>query len=226
MVMKNIKTLVIMFFVLIFALSCSKGSESYYPLKEGNVREYQIKMVSGKINKLVVTNLASRELQGKKVTPCKNDVSGKSSFIDFIVADDSGVYVFARQRLADLEPEILKSPSYILKNPIQVGTTWEINYKICLVANNIPCILKETIESKNETVTVPAGTFKDCVKLKAIGYAQNINTANEESHITVEYYSWNAPGIGEIKEIIRETDKHQWGEVTREVMTQLESFKK
>lgn len=51
-----------------------------------------------------------------------------------------------------------------------------------------------------ETVTVPAGTFEDCVK---ISYLLKVNTpeATEKSYTT----SWFAKGIGEIKNVV--TDK-------------------
>lgn len=213
---------------MLFVISCSKGSDSYYPLKEGITWTYQISAASmfgaAGSQKIVVTNFASRDLKGKKVTPQKMDVNGQTSF-SFIAEDESGIFEYASQTSGAVEPEIKATPTYTLKNPIQVGTTWEDKTKTALLMEKVPFTLKSTIESKDETVTVPAGTFKGCVKVKGTGSAQKNTGIFGVAQITIEHYDWFAPRIGMIKSIIKESSNHMMvgsGEIT----LQLESFKK
>ena len=81
--------LFILLFSMLFFIGCSKGSDSFYPLKEGIIWTYQASAASmfGSTgsNKIVVTNFASRDLKGKKVTPQKQDVNGQTLF-SFIAA--------------------------------------------------------------------------------------------------------------------------------------------
>jgi hypothetical protein len=68
----------------------------------------------------------------------------------------------------------------IQSNP-KVGATWEIN----IDATDVQFKYTYTVESVNETVTVPAGTFKNVIKVKIVS---NYGTS----------YHYYAPGVGEI----------------------------
>ena len=54
-------------------------SESYFPLKEGMRWEYNVISDQGATKKLLITNLAPREVNGTKVTPRKSGV-GRHDF--------------------------------------------------------------------------------------------------------------------------------------------------
>jgi hypothetical protein len=89
----------------------------------------------------------------------------------------------------------------------------------------IPYTLTSTIESIDETVTVSAGTFKGCVKVKGSGNAQKKLGILGDAKINVEHYNWFAPGIGTIKSIVKESSNHMMvGSVERAM--ELEAFKK
>ncbi len=213
-----INILCIHFLVLVVLLGCSKGGESYYPLKEGITWEYHTSFRSegtyvaekSETKKVVITNFAQRELKGKTVTPQKMDIEGRILFC-FIIEDSNGIYTFALQPSGAVEPVIAPFPAYKIKYPIKVGTTWDAGIKL-------------TIESIDEVVTVSAGTFKGCVKIKGIGaikkdFGDPIGVANIRSEI----YDWYAPGVGLIKEIIKDTSDNVG---SSETTMQLESFKK
>ena len=62
----------LLFVVSLFAPGqgrCDELSESYFPLKEGMRWEYSITSDQGETKKLLITNLAPREVQGTKLTP-------------------------------------------------------------------------------------------------------------------------------------------------------------
>jgi uncharacterized protein YgiM (DUF1202 family) len=67
----------------------------------------------------------------------------------------------------------------IQSNP-KVGETWEIN----IDATDVQFKYTYTVESVNETVTVPAGTFKNVIEIKKIDSLGNTD------------YFYFAPGIG------------------------------
>jgi hypothetical protein len=221
-------TLMLLLFAMVLVSGCGKESDSYYPLNEGQTWEYQRSGGSmlgpGGTQKIVITNLPERELAGKKVTPRKIDIGGMSAF-SFILEDSNGICVFASQKPSVPEPKIEPNPSYILRNPVKAGTTWQEQDWTRLLQENIPLTLTSTIEGTDETVTVPAGTFKNCVKVKCSGNAQKRLGFFGDAQITVEQYTWFAPGVGMIKSMIKESSNHMMVG-SGEMALQLESFKK
>lgn len=226
-------TLFVCFLLVVILPSCSKSTETYYPLKEGRIWEYQMsaKSVSGHDStvQVIMTNFAPRELKGKKVTPQKVDAGGQSSFI-FISEDAEGIYEFATQLPGAVEPEFNADPRCFIKYPIKVGTSWDVKTTTSFMVKGVPVTLKSSIESIDEVITVPAGTFKGCVKIKDMGTTkQNLGPFVGVVTINVEYYNWYAPGVGHVRSIMKEkSDKFLMGDgVGPEVVTfQLESFKK
>lgn len=240
-----INILCIPFLVLVVLLDCSKGSEPYYPLKEGLTREYNISQEfryrdSGGFAhnqsftvKMLNTYLASRELKGKKVTPATNKAESYI-FLYFLAEDNNGIYIFASQKPEDVEPEIVSTPTYEIKYPIQLGTTWDETSKSLLADFIVP--LKIAIDKVDEVVTVAAGTFNGCVRVKKIGTIKKKCEIHQASDhivtIEIEEYAWYASGVGLIKKIMKHTlDRTYDGDLSGlgdsfERTEQLESFKK
>lgn len=161
--------------------------ENYFPLQEGLSLEYNVKRSKdGEIveqAKEKVTNLAAKTLEGKKVVPRKYEVKDEKNvektFMGFFHKDNEGVMLWATQAEKDGQPNLLSTPFYYVKNPLEVGTVWG--------SGEGP---KGAIESISETVTVPAGTFKKCVKVK-ITYPPNMAMS--------EGFFWFAERIGIVK---------------------------
>ncbi|MBI4621129.1 MAG: hypothetical protein HY739_13365 [Desulfobacterales bacterium] len=230
--MKNKFAIGILFltlFVFAMLISCSKSIETYYPLKEGMTWEYQNTFGSHPIKgaeKTIITNLASQKLKGKKVTPQKVEIGGQSH-LSFLTEDADGLYEFTEQQPVSVGQEKKSSPFYIIKYPIKAGTTWERMTKTSL--SNVPVTLKYTIEGIDENVTVPAGTFKGCVKVNGVGDTKtnfNIFGGTIIITITVEHFSWYAPKVGLVKSIIKEKSSHIYEAGEWDMTMQLESFKK
>ncbi len=224
------------FFVLIIILMLislpdySMASEDYYPLKEGKTWTYQISMTNrfgstSGLGKMIVTNFTQRELKGEKVTPQKYDFLGQTTFT-FIAENDEGIYVFAEQTLNSIEPEIKDNSDYFIMKPIQVGKTWSSATESMLLEKEVSLLLKNTIESTDEIVTVPAGTFKNCLKISSKGsIKKDLGGFTGVANITIEDYSWYASGVGIVKLIRKEKSNHLMvgsGQFTM----QLESFKR
>jgi hypothetical protein len=73
---------------------------------------------------------------------------------------------------------------------------------------SIPYTMTYLVESKKETVTVPAGTFENCLLVKGSGLVQKDKGALGVIKISVSEDSWYAPGIGLVKSVRKESGNH------------------
>jgi hypothetical protein len=195
-------------------------AEAYFPLKAGMTWEYNVISDKSATRKVRITNLASREINDKTLTPQRWDIMGISRYY-LIAEDDSGIYRYAEQKSENGPPTLTKPKLYHLKNPIGIGTTWDITTQ--LGDDNVNINL--TIESINDVVKVPAGTFDNCVKIKQIGEGPSGEKGGTALSITA--YEWYAPGVGLVKSMVAIKKKLKNETKYSENLTyQLESFKK
>ena len=186
-------------------------SESYFPLKAGLRWEYNVISDQGATKKLLITNLAPREVSGTKVTPRKWELGG-ATFIELMKKDETGVYRYAEQKGEQAPPTLITPMECHLKFPIAQGGSWNMATKL----GNITVNVSLTIESLSDEVKVPAGTFKDCVKIKQAG--ENDGTA-------VMGYEWYAPKVGVVKSLVTIKQKSKEGTKSETRTYQLVSFK-
>jgi hypothetical protein len=191
---------------------CDELSESYFPLKEGLRWEYSVTSNQSETKKLVITNLAPREVQGTKVTPRKWELGG-TTFIELMKQDESGVYRYAEQPGENAPPSLITPIECHLKFPIAPGSSWNMTTKI----GNSTLNLSLTIESVSDEVRVPAGTFKDCVKVKQVG--------ENEAGTAVMGYEWYAPKVGVVKSLVTIKQTAKEGTKSESRTYQLVSFK-
>ncbi len=193
------------------------GSEPvsrYYPLKPELTWTYKVtseKITNGQI---VITNLPAREINGVTVTPRKWDAGGLVRY-HLMATDNMGIYRYGEQQDENAEPVLTKPKAYSLRDPVATGTTWDMPSKM----GEAELTINLTVESVTDSVTVPAGTYKDCAKIKHVG-------GGKGAPISIEAYEWYAPEVGLVKSIvtINRVDKDK--KKTAEHLTyQLESFK-
>ena len=210
-------------------VSVSEAGERYYPLKDGMIFKYRNVDVDRKISITVLTNLGSRELKGKKVTPQKYETYNEDNkrvftIIFFVGEDDSGTYNCAFQPLDMLEPKVFppKHYTYFFKYPIKIGTSWEERRPLRLKEGTAMVIFKCRIESLDDTRTVLAGTFKKCLKVKCFGSASEVEERgkSKKTDVKLELYKWFAPGVGRILEAVKDDSGNTI------LMRQIESFNK
>jgi hypothetical protein len=191
---------------------CDELSESYFPLKEGMRWEYTVTSTQGHTQKLLITNLAPREVKGVKVTPRKWELGG-STFFELMKQDGSGVYRYAEQISETAPPSLVTPMECHLKFPIAQGDSWDMVTKVA----NSSLTVNLTIESVADEARVPAGTFKDCLKIKQVGE----NKAGTE----VIGYEWYAPKVGIVKSMVTIKQKTQAGTTSENRSYQLVSFR-
>ena len=190
------------------------GAETvYYPLLPNIRYEYRVKATTGDAGQTrdfnlsaAITTMKSMEFRGKTVIPQKYEVAGEFASLSFVTEDKTGVYYFASQRPKDREPELTDPLQYVIRYPVGEGASWiQKSAEFDLINNNqkLPVALKAVIESTAEIVTVPSGSFANCLKIKMIGTAQGEGL---QSHLRfdIEKTLWYAPGVGMVKSIQRE----------------------
>jgi hypothetical protein len=191
---------------------CDELGESYYPLKAGMRWEYSVTSDQGATKKLLITNLAPREVQGAKVTPRKWELGG-SIFIELMKKDDTGIYRYAEQTGENAPPNLVTPMECHLKFPIAQGNSWNMATKVGNSLLNVSL----TIESVSDEVKVPAGTFKDCLKIKQVG--------ENAAGTAVMGYEWYAPKVGIVKSMVTIKQKTKEGTKSENRVYQLVSFK-
>ncbi len=212
-----------MFIGLLFlgGLFPGQGGEAqkYYPENPDMTWEYKISSDKAKARKLKITNLAQRTLFEKNVTPRKWESEGSIHYT-FATEDKSGVYQVAAQTPGDTEPKKTAPPLYYLKAPIRVGSAWDIAQNLGQAEMKVNL----TITGLTEQVKVPAGTFKDCLRLKQNG--KSVRTLADGATATLESENWYAPHVGWVKGVTTINKKKGDKVVFSEVITyELESFK-
>jgi hypothetical protein len=192
---------------------CDELGESYFPLKPGMRWEYTVTSDQGQTQKLIITNLAPRDVNGVKVTPRKWEL-GNSTFFELMKQDDTGIYRYAEQQSETASPTLVTPMECHLKFPVALDNSWTMATKVGNGTVNVSL----TIESVSDEVKVPAGTFKDCLKLKQVG--------ENDSGTSVMGYEWYAPKVGVVKSMV--TIKKTTKELTKSSehrVYQLQSFK-
>jgi len=187
-------------------------SESYFPLQEGRRWEYNVISDQGATKKLLITNLAPREVSGVKVTPRKWELGG-STFIELMKRDETGVYRYAEQKGETAPPSLITPMECHLRFPLAEGSSWEMAAKV----GNSTVNLSLTMESLSDDVKVPAGTFKDCLKIKQVG--------ENDAGTSIIGYEWYAPKVGVVKSLVTIKQKSKEGPKSETRTYQLVSFK-
>lgn len=214
------KKLIFLALCALFLASCGVNIADYYPLEAGLIREYRI----NKSQTQSIENFETRKMDGIEVVPQKIENPSGTAF-QFIARDNEGIYSYAYQAPSATEPEVLEEADYILKNPLKPGKSWEKDASVQLLLESIPYSMLYLVESKKETVTVPAGTFENCLLIKGSGLAQADKGALGIIKITVTEDRWYAPGVGLVKSIRKQSGNHVLVG-SGETVVQLVSWKK
>lgn len=135
---------------------------NYFPLEAGLTLEYDYQRTKGEHREkgwLTVTNLAAETIENKQVVPRKYEMrkspQGSHTYLAFFHYDQGGVLFWALKTEKDRRPQPLPEPFYYLKNPLEAGSTWGEGKGV-----------RGRLESVNDSLTVPAGSFKNCLKVK------------------------------------------------------------
>jgi hypothetical protein len=188
---------------------CGEPDPGYFPLDAGRRWEFAINihtMAGPKQQKLIIENLGRRWIDGEEVT--QRRVGTGNSY--FFRADDTGVTLVAESTDGNATRR-LDVPRTVIGYPASTGTSWTGTTRTVVLEKITPpegslTRIEETldmryvIEATDDVVTVPAGRFEGCLRIKGTATSsRNIGFYIGSTDIRVESTDWYAPGVGLIK---------------------------
>jgi hypothetical protein len=183
--------------LLSIAVVCGSASDghaqSYYPDDFGNT---WVLRSTDEIDERVIT-IEGPETIGNELVKVISDQTNDNPNKFFIKTEPDGVLIFrATATIAGFDVSIDYSPPQtFLPVPIELGSEWTLTGQAIL-------LLGLTIETTNvakvvavEPITVPAGTFQDCLKIEQELSTSGLITLSQQSTL------WLAPDFGFVKAI-------------------------
>ncbi len=178
----------------------------YFPLKPGMAWTFRFSGSTGATGELTTANQAPRKVFGFTTVPQQN-TGGDKTYTEFYADDGQGIRHVAIDESEGLQSR-LNDHSYVIKLPISAGTSWR---EIDRTFDGTVYDATTKIESVNDNVSVPAGTFSGCIRIRSTGLASAMKgnarapgkaaglrlVADED--VSIEDYYWLAPGVGPVK---------------------------
>lgn len=204
--------------------ACGDSTPDYFPLDTGALWVYRQTV---KIDNH--GNSGGRETH-RYVAAATNlapQTNGETRLIPRIYADGRTLYyeeaddgiALAGLRAAyreDIEPI---SPRYVIKYPIEAGTAWKRPGKTEILRRSflgtfgtisksirVEGDMRYEIQGLDDTVRVPAGVFRHCLRVEGLGKA-NLQWGDPFGTvvITVKTTEWYAPSVGLVKRVREES---------------------
>jgi len=226
--------------ILILITGCNEKEHQYFPLSNGKIWNYSIVINPGVEDKLVYkkTNvtLKKRSILGKEQKNKKQ--------VYPVLREDNSIYYYAKNKYGITREGVQhrgnhpikfeEDEKYVLRYPLQLGTEWQSVSKTYLVLRRYAYFdyrattnfdLKSKIVSLNESIKVPAGKFKNCIKIVGNGKTTFIGDREIGTiKILVSTIDWYAPNVGLVKSIRQEeTDSDLFG--TSKMVQVLDDYK-
>ncbi len=206
-------------FLFFLCVSCSKHDNSYFPLNKGVKWQYDVVLETqdGLLNqKYIFKNLGEDELNGTPVY-LRQSLDGSILYYE---NSDEGIYYLGNKDTQTINPEFHEDRQLILPSKLIVGTEWEDTTLTKLLKKTVPSQksafeliveipIEVKIESLNETVTVSAGRFYNCMKVSMEGFDFKDLGNHGITMVSVEQTNWYALGVGLVKMERLETAKRK-----------------
>ena len=210
------------------------ADESYFPLKEGLQWRYAVKQTTMdgiRQQKYFFINLAIQNINGEELHVRKS-IDGS---LLYYKNTEQGVMYYGKEKQRYNENKFEVDKHFVFRYPLQAGTQWEdITYSRLLVKTGPPqktvfkiiakVPLSVEVESIDDVVRVPAGTFQNCIRIKKKGSAyKDAGNYIGLTVVTITETSWFAPGVGLVKSVREETTEQKALD-RGELIIELESF--
>jgi hypothetical protein len=221
-----------LFTLVLTACESAPTPESYYPLEPGLVRQYvmsgEMEMFAGwKLQRtgwhrtmrsraldnyvLIIETQTPRLINGRDATPMMASSDFNRDFwFSFLVVDEGGIAEVGRQKRG-AQPKALEEPYYLLRFPIREGRSWDVKEPQDFLDGEIMLSGRAWVAGVDEIVTVPAGTFRNCIRIESEASGSKRipdlhgKGVSGEASLEVKVTNWLAPRIGMVKGIQRAT---------------------
>ena len=230
----------LLFLAFLFTSSCSLQNNTYFPLNENMTWNYHIDIIPEIEKKSVYKKISSVLKKQKIINPSTNQeiyvypLRRENNSIYYYYNSKEGILRFGKQYNSN-NIEFEKKKRYVLKYPIKKGNTWTEESKTFLILRRYPYFdykatanfqLKNKLISLNETIKVPAGSFKKCIKIVGEGNTTFFGDSEIGTiKIKIKTQEWYAPNIGLVKAVrVEETDTDLFG--TTKMVQVLDQYSK
>ncbi len=218
------------------AAGCRETDPGYFPLEEGWSWGYRVMVDTKNLGKAsyrsYVFNLPSQALADKQVVP-RLLHDGRV----YYYAEDAGGIRRVASRAGQDDTALAAPDHYVLKQPLEPGNSWRVASESHLLRRQVfytrglktlgisaGLELEYTIEAVDDVVTVPAGTFTRCVRIRGVGETTyDLGHPFKTITIEVESTEWFAPGVGLVK-LVRREDTRPAHLFSAEMVQELEVF--
>ena len=186
-------------FFAFFSLNVSadaKTVDDYIVFHKGDVKKYKEVMMRGSKNKKEseATDycLGKYEINGKEIIRLqkKRSTHKNKTYFKYYIINELGFFRYGH--FSKGRRIIYDTPACILKNPTEVGQTWENNYR---TSDKKPENVKEVREiiSVDEVVETPFAVFENCIKIHSRKWRGDTISNSDV---------WYCPDVGHVKVII------------------------
>ena len=192
----------------------------YFPLDSGWSWQYRvtldIKNVGKETTATVVANSSPLTESSQKVSPRIYQDGHRYDY----VSQDNGILLVS-DRASGNQVRPAEAGQYVLKYPLTAGTSWPVASQtyllrrqifsptaVIMVPITVPIEVTYTIEATDDVVRVPAGVFRNCLRVR--GTAASVRDLGErigDAEVRVDATEWFAPGVGLVK-MVRKEDSH------------------
>lgn len=196
--------------ILVAACGRQSDTASYFPLAPHSAWTYDVTTdIDDATRKSVqvIRTLDERSHDGKPIIVRRSEIDG-SIGVEYWLRETPESIVRIAQR-TDLQDEAVLDPSprTVLRLPIKAGGTWAaptVPYTILRKSEyprelkyGKPVSMTYNVETLGDEVTVPAGTFRNCARVKGLAeltlYTDPVSGFRKVPITTTEWY---CPGIG------------------------------
>lgn len=220
-------------------ISCKSDIETYFPLGEKRMWSYRVDIIP-EIEKKIIFKKISSGLEKQKIQLLENEediyaypIQRENQSIYFYSYSKKGIKRLGYQEASGDKFIFDKKDRFVIKYPLEKGNSWNSISKTYLTLRRYPYfdykaitdfnILHEIV-STSDVVQVPAGKFKNCLKINGFGETSFLADREIGSiNIRINTTDWFAPNIGLIKSVrIEQTDTDLFG--TTKMVKVLDKF--
>ena len=180
-----------------------------------------------------VENLGRKRENGHDIY-VRRLLDGSSSFLR---VDDTGIHFTSHEKATDGQTTHVNLDHYVFRLPLSVGTEWQdTTIARALIKTGPPqktefhiaamVPVTARIESLTDRVSVPAGSYTDCLRVTLKGDAfTNAGNYVGLTIVTITESNWYAPGVGLVKSVRQETTASKALD-RGEISLELESYRR
>lgn len=191
---------------------CGKVPESrYFPLADGYHWTYALHEANpytDRTEPFEVRNAGSRERDGDTYWLRRNSLDTEY----WLKVDGDNIVRTGVRTAVELEPQPDAVPRTVLPRMPKLGDRWEQPSQPFILERVVPFrerflrhestrfVLNMAVTAIDEEVTVPAGTFKGCIKVEGEALVHVLADARlGASEVAVRHIEWYAPDVGLVK---------------------------